>query len=412
WNLSKGFITFLDRYFDYIIRNYGVLMFKSNGNQGDSSEPYATSPGNGYNMICSGCYNDGNTVKWDDDQMASYSSWWNPAEGHEKPEVATPGDGVDTTGTSSPWIMTGFNGTSSASPLTMGVATLVANRAPALVTHPEAIKALLMVSAWHNIEGDATLSDKDGAGGVHAGAADAATRDHQYETGTFTNSSFPYEKTIPCYQGDGTRVICLWHSDPNSSYSTDVLKMDLDMVVLDPYNEVVASSASAKNPFEIVYFVPEFSGDYKVRLTKQSFLGTTEPYCIAWSTRQDASCGEISISGSGAIGTTVGYDFYNPYAHNESFIALLSLGSLPNLIPMGDGYILPVAWDSVAYACLIGAIPGFYGTLDSNGEASASVTIPHSAPLIGLTLYCAMVTYDEARLVPEDTSEASFILIN
>lgn len=412
WNFNKGSIVFLDRFFDYIVRNYGVLMFKSNGNQGNTSEPYGTSPGNGYNVLCTGCYNDGDTIKWDDDAMASYSSWWNPAEGHEKPEVASPGDDVDTTAISSPWIYYGFGGTSSASPLTMGVATLIANRAPSIVTHPEAVKALLMVTAWHNVEGAAVLSDKDGAGGIHAGAADAAARDDQFETGTFNTNSFPYEMTVPCYQGDRTRVICLWHSDPDSSYTTDVLKMDLDMTVIDPYGEVVAASSSDKNPFELVQFLPDFTGDYTVRLTKQKFLGTTEPYCIAWSTRQDAACCEIDITGTGAIGTTVEYDFYNPYQAGEAFVALLSLGSLPDVIPLGGGYVLPVAFDSVAYACLTGAIPGFYGTLDNGGEASASVTLPHNVNLIGLDLYCAWLTYDPIRMSPQDTSEAAFVIMN
>jgi len=100
--------------------------------------------------------------------MASYSSWWNPVEGHEKPEVVAPGDDVETTSTSAPWIVSDFNGTSSASPLTMGVATLLVDREPSLMVQPHAIKATIMVSAWHNLEGDAVLSDKDGAGGIHA----------------------------------------------------------------------------------------------------------------------------------------------------------------------------------------------------------------------------------------------------
>ena len=161
-----------------------------------------------------------------------------------KPEVASPGDDVDTTGTSAPWIYYGFGGTSSASPLTMGVATLIANRAPSIIVHPQAVKAILMVSAWHNVEGDPVLSDKDGAGGIHAGAADAVARDGQFEIGNFTSGSFPYDKQIFCYQGDGTRVICLWQSDPDSAYATDVLKMDVDMTVLDPNNNVVATSSS------------------------------------------------------------------------------------------------------------------------------------------------------------------------
>ena len=45
----------------------------------------------------------------------------------------------------------GFGGTSSASPLTCGVATLVATREPALRGQPEAVKAILMASALRDI---------------------------------------------------------------------------------------------------------------------------------------------------------------------------------------------------------------------------------------------------------------------
>ncbi len=411
WNFNKGSIVFLDRYFDYIIRNFAVLMFKSTGNQGNSSEPYTTSPGNGYNMLNTGCYNDGNTFKWDDDAMASYSSYWDPVEGHEKPEVASPGDDVDTTGTSFPWIYNGFGGTSSASPLTLGVAVLAANRAPSIITQPQAVKAILMVSAWHNVEGDALLSEKDGAGGIHAGAADALARDGQYETGTFTSGSFPYDKQIFCYQGDGTRVICLWHSDPDSSYATDVLKMDIDLTVLDPSNNVVATSASAKNPFELAYFEPQTTGWYTVRLSKQSFLGTTEPYCIAWSSRQDAATAEVVIKGTGQIGTTVDFTFFDPNEYNEAFAGLLSLKTLPDQIVLPDGYILPVAFDALAQACVYGYLPGYLGVLDGNGEAKTSLAIPNAPGLIGTTIYATMVVLDVGTL-PRDTAEAASFTIN
>jgi hypothetical protein len=411
WNFNKGSIVFLDRYFDFIIRNYGVQMFKSNGNQGGGSEPYSTSPGNGYNVLCTGCYNDGDTVKWGDDYMASYSSWWNPVEGHEKPEIASPGDDVDTTATSAPWIYYGFGGTSSASPLSMGVATLVGSRAPSILTHSQAIKAIMMVSAWHNVEGDAVVSDKDGAGGVHAGAADAVARDNQFEIGTFVDSSFPYDKTVHLYEGDGTRVICLWHSDPDAAMTTDVLKMDLDITVLDPDSNVVASSAHDKNPFELVYFEPPKTGEYTIRLTKQTFLGETEPYCIAWSTHMDAATAEVEFVGTGAIGSTLDINFFNPYHAGESFVGVLSLGTLPELINMDDGYILPVAFDMLAYACVFGALPGFVGTLDSSGEASTSVHLPNSTGLIGMDLYLSMVNVDLGRLVPVDTAELAVITL-
>ena len=52
WNGNRGSIVFLDRYFDYIIRQFAVMMFKSCGNQGNGNP--TTTPGNGFNTTASG----------------------------------------------------------------------------------------------------------------------------------------------------------------------------------------------------------------------------------------------------------------------------------------------------------------------------------------------------------------------
>ena len=48
------------------------------------------------------------------------------------------------------------------------MASLLINKTPTLGTWPESVKAIIMASADHNIEGNSRLSDKDGAGGVNA----------------------------------------------------------------------------------------------------------------------------------------------------------------------------------------------------------------------------------------------------
>jgi hypothetical protein len=59
WNGQKGQIQFLDRYFDYIIRTFAVMLFKSAGNQG-TGDGKVTTPGCGYNMTASGNATDNN----------------------------------------------------------------------------------------------------------------------------------------------------------------------------------------------------------------------------------------------------------------------------------------------------------------------------------------------------------------
>jgi len=391
WNGSKGAIIYLDRFFDYTLRNYAMMMFKSTGNQGSSSTPYTTTPGNGYNSTNSGSYNDGNNSNWSGDAMAYYSSYWDPVEGHEKPELANAGDDVDTAGTSG--IYYGFGGTSSASPLTCGVATLMATRDNSLMTQPETVKAVLMASAWHNIEGDDVLSEKDGAGGVHALAADNVVKRGNFVNGTLTAADFnnpnnAYDVTFLAGKGSETRVCALWFSNANSSYSTDVLDMDVDLVILDPNGNSVASSANTKNGFEILKFTPNVSGRFTARLVKQRFNGSSEPFCVTWSAKYDSAEAVCGITGSPNVGANVSLDFEARYQPSAWYQARLSKGTIPNFTTLGGGWILPVAQDSV-YAWSASQ-PGFSGNLNASGQASAAVSIPNNASMVGQTYYLAM----------------------
>ncbi len=393
WTGQKGSIAYLDRFFDYTLRQYGVMMFKSNGNQGGSSTPYATTPGNGYNMICTGAYNDANDANWANDAMASYSSYWDPVEGHEKPELASPGDGVDTATTSNPWIYYGFNGTSSASPLTCGVATLMAARDPSLAGRPEVVKGMLMASAWHNVEGSALLSEYDGAGSVHAGAADSALRDGQYAYVTLTPSSFTnnvYDVSFTAYAGDETRVIGLWFSKANSAYSTDLLDMDLDASVLGPNQAVLTSSANTKNPYELLSFTPTQSGTHTLRLSKIRFNGTSERLCVAWSSRLDMAQATVTASGNLVPGGFVNLTFSDPFDGNVSYQSHLSTGTLPDVAPIGTGWVLALKANNLFYNS--GAFSGFSGTLNAAGVATAVGNIPNNPSLSGRVFRVAMYT--------------------
>ena len=393
WNGSKGSIVFLDRFFDYTIRNFSVMMFKSNGNQGGGSTPYATSPGNGYNVTCSGVYNDGNNWNWADDVMASYSSWWNPAEGHEKPEVATPGDGVTTTGTSG---TQNFNGTSSASPLTCGVAALLCNEDPTLLASMTTLRAALMVGAWHNVEGAQPVSDKDGAGGVHAAAAHSVVRHQQYETGTFTAASFPggsYDRQIDLVAGLETRVIALWLSDPDAAYANDLLKMDLDLTVLDPQGNPVATAADPFSAWDLVQFTPAVSGTHTVRLSLQKFQGTSEPYTIAWSTKLDAGVGQIRLLNAATVGGTLQLEFSDRYDPSVGYLARTAWSTLPAATPLSNGWALPIAFDRLSRLSASTLSTGFGGTLGSNGKAAASLKIPNMINLVGQVAWVSFYTY-------------------
>lgn len=297
----------------------------------------------------------------------------------------------------------GFGGTSSASPLTCGVAALLGTRDTNLRARTQTLKAVLMASAWHNVEGVAVLSDKDGAGGVHAAAADAVVRDQQYVDGTLTAGSFDVnghrDLLIPVRAGDETRVVALWFSNANSQYSTDRLDMDLDIVVLDPASQPVAASASTTNPFEIVAFVPVTSGNYTVRLVRQRFQGSSEPFAVVWSSRADTATAEVKPAGTFAIGTTVGVTFRDGYHPGATYVGAASFGTLPQSIAIHGGHVVPLGLDPLLLASIQGVFPGFLGSLDAAGEAVGALPIPNLGALRGLDIYLAMITLGPAPSV-------------
>lgn len=399
WNFLKGKIEMLDRFFDYTIRNYGMMMFKSCGNQGTSSTPYITTPGNGYNNVSTGNYNDGNDSNWANDFMTSSSSYWNPAEGHEKPEIASPGDGVQSTsGTSG---LQSFGGTSSASPLTCGVATLMASYDNTLLSQMTTVKAMLMVSAWHNVEGAGVLSDKDGAGSTHAKAAHAVIRDGQWTFQNVTDASFPgdiLDTQIELRANEVARVIAVWFSNADASYTTDVLDMDLDMSILDPSGTPILSSASTVNPFEIVGFFAPTTGTYTIRLTKQRFDGITEPLTIAWSTRNDAGTFRIELADSSpafSLGNTPVFDVYDQYeGENNTFTAWGSLDPTPIPTGFGGGWVTPIGFDVLGQYLL--GLPGWIGNLDASGNGQVSVMIPPNGSLVGTDVWFGAMMFSPA----------------
>jgi hypothetical protein len=395
WNGQKGSISFLDRFFDHTIRNFGVMMFKSTGNQGNSSTPYTTTPGNGYNMTNSGAYSDNDNHAWGNDEMATSSSYWDPVEGHEKPEVASPGTGVTTTGIGGSGLNSGFGGTSSASPLTTGVAALVASNETELLAQMTSVKAILMASAWHNVEGEQTLSEKDGAGSIHAGAAWAVARDRQWWYDDVVSTDFPHgSRDIPIEvdAGDDMRVVALWFSNPNDALSTDVLDMDLDMTVLDPDGNVIAQSLSATNPFEIVAFRTTLGGTYTVRLNKMRFDGDSEPLTVAWSSKTDTAAVRIFDEPFGEpfeVGKSPRILFESPYAGAfRTYVAAASLTPLPG-VRMPSGYTAPLAYDFVTEHALAQA--SSIGQLSSTGMALVDFPLPAEESLVGWDIWFAMV---------------------
>lgn len=284
-NVSNTDLNVHDRHLDYIVRYEWSTVIKSAGNEADgcrSGTGRVTSPGRGYNVITVGNYQDQNTLTWDDDAMDSCSSFVNPSTLIEKPEVAAVGSSINSTTLGEPWIDDVGSGTSLAAPMVAGEAALLMDRVSSLTILPEAVKAIIMATALHNIEGNSRLSDRDGAGGVDMRAAFRVVDEGWWDWRSVNSSSFPYNYTVYAYAGEMVRAAIAWDSNPAADYSTDPLEANLDMRVYAPSGGYVAGSFSHYYSYEIVEFTAPETGNYELRIDAPRFDGTTEYVGAAW----------------------------------------------------------------------------------------------------------------------------------
>jgi len=295
---TSGQMAAMDRYLDHIVRYHRVTVVKSAGNNNfpfGTGSNFVTSPGLGWNVITVGAIDDHDTEAWTDDTMARYSSWDGPISPHgdrEKPEVVAVGSNTGDTAmfstlTASPWVGQFAAGTSFAAPSVTGEAALLMQYKPSLQSWPETIKAIIMASAWHNIEGNSRLSAFDGAGAIDIGNAYLCAQTRSFSNETVYTSSFPKNYALTLSGNKRVRIAIAWDSDTTGDQppATDNLRADLDLYLYDPSGRLVASSTSWDNSYEIVeYTVPSTNGGtYTAQIQARSFQGNSEYLGFAYS---------------------------------------------------------------------------------------------------------------------------------
>ena len=299
-----------DRIFDYLVRAWDQTVVIASGNTGAN----VTSPAKAYNVIAVGGYEDKNDPYWRNDSIWAGSSYVDPyVDGsyqtydREKPEVVAVAAHVTTVADNFGDAYAVITGTSAAAPQAAGLAGLLMEKYTWLKTNPETVKAIIMASAIHDIEGWTTLSDKDGAGGIVASEALAVferggwahiliedmNNPNTYFSGDgshydFKSSDFDIGTTYAS-AGERVRAVVTWDSNPTTDYSTpgtDKLSTNFDLQIVDPDGNPInwPKSISWANNYEIVDFVAKKSGEYKMRVTfhreslESSWLGVG----LAW----------------------------------------------------------------------------------------------------------------------------------
>lgn len=176
-------------------------------------------------------------------------------------------------------------------PQVAGLAALLVDRNSSLINFPEALRAIIMASATHNIEGPSIIVKgqgdlKDGAGAINADLADTVAywRGNSVDPcytpcwwrNFIGNTSFPVgtdkEYLFDADQGDLIRVAIAWysHADTLGNDYSDWLDTNLDLRIKDPDGDYVsgASSVSLDNNYEMVQFLAPKDGWHRIVVHK------------------------------------------------------------------------------------------------------------------------------------------------
>jgi len=342
WTYSSRTDVFIDRYFDYCVKKYPYpVITMAAGNVVN----YVVE-GEGWNVVTVGSTNDANTANRSDDIMSDYGNCWgssslNPTPDpttwrwdQELPLLVAPGNQIAGAGVID-------SGTSFAAPMVAGVATILMEETPDLVSWPEAIRSILMATASTDIDGTFLDSDdcwrysggswycggesgfcslhnnddRDGAGEVDAFAATYLALDSNrmqadnepsmfgWQLGSMSRTS-DFEGSennrwyVHDYYIDGNsfgwpvRVVLSWDAsatctdedDPGSCLWLSHLDFDLDLYVYDTTTgRIVARSYSQSNSYEFVQFVPEADHDYRIAIKMYDYEEDSTYFGLAWS---------------------------------------------------------------------------------------------------------------------------------
>jgi len=286
---SAGAGTYSDmaKWIDHLSVCHNVTFVKSAGNGGSGS--YITDPGMAYNGLTVGSIFDNdsyNEPDWTDDSFSSYSSF-REIEGGYKPDLTAPGQGIEVAGYIS------ASGTSYSAAHVTGVIAQIFQSKPDLMIKSSALNALLKAATNHKTAWDyndytliSNFSNMEGAGVIDAkGSYDLALAGNYIQTKLY-NSEFPYIQSITVSSCDNPIRITLNWLKQNTLLAEGTVDVrdisDLDLYIIDPNWNLLASSTTANNNTELIEFTPDITGTYTILVDGYILENDYELLGLAW----------------------------------------------------------------------------------------------------------------------------------
>lgn len=263
---------------DNLVYQNGIISFVAAGNHNFSTDDYfVTSPGKALNVITVGAVNPVNN------SFDAITRWKNSNVGNQKPEILNYTDFrfpydvnfYDDNGS----YYSGFApATSSATAYTAGFMADVLHQHPFFRRHPEMVKALLITGSTVPVSGYSQDSDNGtlAARGLPVYSSLAWNTRSVYWNGS--NSDFFVGDSISFTEsgivsGTRYRIAISWLNPAGYVRSDKKCAQDLNLYIYQG-NNLVASSVSSKNPFEVVDFTTHSNADLRVVIKRAYNSGT------------------------------------------------------------------------------------------------------------------------------------------
>lgn len=270
------------KYTDYLIANTGVTIVCSTGNSPDG---YILNPASSYNCIAVNGYSYYNPVTNANEELLNNYSYKN-GNGCLKPDVIAPSLN---------------SGTSTAAPYITGMIALLYQYKPSLMSHPEAVKAILMASCHKkcsklyvdnsNIKSlnetmTQGITDRQGAGIPNMYNMISIVSQHSYGYGLL-NSSNNYKREVQILQpayGASNMNVSMSYLQTNVKSGNTSNRDDYDIQLSNPMFSSTKSSSKNNSSTEMIYTQLTSNDNYKLTIKKYSGSMENVHYGYAWST--------------------------------------------------------------------------------------------------------------------------------